>query len=258
MDYTIASTNCEHFNRIRVNLPLPPWKYSNVVITSFIANCNILILKKGDYITFDVAGTKYTLTIKANITSLHNSQTFIATLPAISYYSEVSLEFRVNTDETITIIGANDFSIVDLSYNMKLVLGLYYNTDFPINAYKKYDIKAVGYYLSTPVLYLLSNLGGVNYSNHSNDSSKINANSISMRLLNSFTSSMPIISSNAEFSKIVLSSDLTDFEIILVDANLHEVELLNPMYITISIANASEVMTLEDLERYEFTRKAQN
>ena len=31
--------------------------------------------------------------------------------------------------------------------------------------------------------------------------------------------------------------------------------MLNPVYITISIANASESMTLEDMEKYEYTRK---
>ena len=76
-----------------------------------------------------------------------------------------------------------------------------------------------------------------------------------MRMLNSFTATMPIIASNSEFSKITLSSDLTDFEIILVDANLHEVDILNPVYVTINITNASESMTLEDIERYEYTRK---
>jgi hypothetical protein len=118
-----------------------------------------------------------------------------------------------------------------------------------------FNIQAVGYFLSTPVLYLLSNLGGVNYFNLSNEPMKIDASSISMRLLNSFTASMPIIGSNSEFSKIVLSTDLTEFELILVDANMHEVELLNPVYVTINITNASEFMTIEDLERHSFIRK---
>ena len=50
---------------------------------------------------------------------------------------------------------------------------------------------------------------------------KINANSVSMMLLSSFTASMPIIGSNREFSKIILWSDLIDFELILVNTNLH-------------------------------------
>ena len=87
---------------------------------------------------------------------------------------------------------------------MKIILGLYYNIDFPIISTFNddnyvYNIQAVGYYLSTPVLYLLSNLGGVNYFNRSDETYKIDANSISMRMLNSFTASMPIISSNSDF-----------------------------------------------------------
>ena len=260
MEYTIASTDPEHFNRIRVNLPLPTWKYSNVTITSFVANCNMLILKKGDYIMFDIDNTEYKLIINSNICNINNAATFIATLPSISNSTEIPIEFNVNTDERITISSSKQFIIKELSYNMKIILGLYYNIDFPIISTFNddnyvYNIQAVGYYLSTPVLYLLSNLGGVNYFNRSDETYKIDANSISMRMLNSFTASMPIISSNSEFSKITLSTDLTDFEIILVDANLHEVEMLNPVYITISIANASESMTLEDMEKYEYRRK---
>ena len=103
MEYTIASTDPEHFNRIRVNLPLPPWKYSNVTITSFVANCNMLILKKGDYITFNIDNTEYKLIINSNICNINNAATFIATLPSISNSTEIPIEFNVNTDERITI-----------------------------------------------------------------------------------------------------------------------------------------------------------
>ena len=260
MEYTIASTDAKHFNRLKVNLPQPPWKYSNVMITSFIANCYIHVLKIGDFIEFDINGTTYKLIITSNVTDVRGAQVFIATLPAISNLNTIPIQFTARTDERISIHSNQQFTITDMSYNFKLILGLYYNIEFPITSEYNgttysYDIQAIGYFLSTPVLYLLSNLGGINYFNMSNQHYKIDANSISMRLLNSFTASMPIIASNSEFSKITLSSDLTDFEIILVDANLHEVDLLNPMYITINISNASESMTLEDLERYEFTRK---
>ena len=260
MDYTIASTDENHYNRIRVNLPLPQWKYSNVMITSCVTNCNIVVLKKGDYIDFTINGSDVRLTITANITDIKSASTFVATLPAISNYNDLSVIFAYNTDERISIYSNDYFSIKDMSYNMKLILGLYYKIEFPLlptldGTIYKYDIKSVGYFLSTPVLYMLSNLGGVNYFNLSDDKEKINANCISMRLVNSFTSSMPIICSNSEFSKIVISSDLTDFELILVDANLHEIELLNPIYITINVSNASDSMTLEDADKYDYTRK---
>ena len=260
MDYTIASTDENHYNRIRVNLPLPQWKYSNVMITSCVTNCNIVVLKKGDYIDFTINGSDVRLTITANITDIKSASTFVATLPAISNYNDLSVKFEVLTDERIAIYSDDYFYIKDMSYNMKLILGLYYKIEFPLLPTLEddtyiYRIKSVGYLLSTPVLYMLSNLGGVNYFNLSDDKEKINANCISMRLVNSFTSSMPIICSNSEFSKIVISSDLTDFELILVDANLHEIELLNPIYITINVSNASDVMTLEDADKYEYTRK---
>lgn len=260
MEYTIASTSSKHFNRIKVNLPQPSWKYSNVMITSFIANCNILVLKIGDYIEFNIDGTIHKLIITSNITDVKSAQTFAAILPAISNSNTIPIQFNVNTDDRISLCCTQPFAIESMSYNFKLILGLYYNIDLPItSSYDgttyKYNIEAIGYFLSTPVLYLLSNLGGVNYFNMSDEHHKIDANSISMRMLNSFTASMPIIASNSEFSKVTLSSDLTDFEIILVDANLHEVELLNPMYITINITDASVSMTLEDIERYEFSRK---
>lgn len=66
---------------------------------------------------------------------------------------------------------------------------------------------------------------------------------------------MPIICSNSEFSKIILSTDLTDSELILVDANLHEIELLNPIYVTINITDASDLLMLEDIDKYQFSRK---
>lgn len=271
MEYTIASTDENHYNRIRVNLPLPSWKYSNVMITSCVCNCNILVMKKGDYIDFTIKdhevsegqspiGVAYKLTITANITDIKSAQTLIATLPSISNLNNVPISFTVNTDERITIYSQYEFTINDMSYNMKLILGMYNKIEFPIsstlnNSTYIYNIKSVGYFLSTPILYLLSNLGGVNYFNLSDEKHKIDASCISMRLLNSFTASMPIIGSNSEFSKITLSTDLTDFELILVDANLHEIDLLNPIYITINISNASDSMTLEDADKYEYVRK---
>ena len=76
MEYSIASTDENHYNRIRVNLPLPSWKYSNVMITSCVTNCNILVLKKGDHICFNIDSTYYRLTITANIKDIKSAQTF--------------------------------------------------------------------------------------------------------------------------------------------------------------------------------------
>ena len=72
-----------------------------------------------------------------------------------------------------------------MSYNFSLVLGLYYKISYPLkstydNTYAKhlFNVEAIGYFLSTPVLYLISNIGGVNYFNASDESAKIDASSI--------------------------------------------------------------------------------
>ena len=97
-------------------------------------------------------------------------------------------------------------------------------------------VESVGYTLSTPVLYLLTNLGVPAFRNEIDNELKMQCGTISMILNNSFSSSFPII---AEQSAIVSTAPIglaTDFWIYLVDANMQEVKLLNPMYITIQMA----------------------
>ena len=140
MEYTIISTDENHYNKIRFNLPLPSWKYSNVMITSCVSNNNILVLKKGDYIDFNIKeqssgeqssrSTDYPLTITANKTDTQSAQTFVATLPSISNIDEIPIAFDVNTDERIMIYSNKQFSINDVSYDLKLILDLYYKIDF--------------------------------------------------------------------------------------------------------------------------------
>ena len=65
---------------------------------------------------------------------------------------------------------------------------------------------------------------------------------IVMRLNNSFMASSPIIVNNAEFEVILLSNDLSCLEFTLVDAYMHEVKLLSPMYLSI------HVCAIEDIE----------
>jgi hypothetical protein len=82
----------------------------------------------------------------------------------------------------------------------------------------------------------LTNLGVPAFRNEIDDELKMQCGTISMILNNSFSSSFPII---AEQSAIVSTAPIglaTDFWIYLVDANMQEVKLLNPMYITIQMA----------------------
>jgi hypothetical protein len=56
-----------------------------------------------------------------------------------------------------------------------------------------------------------------------------------MRIQNSFTPTIPLIASNAEFTKKIHVGDITNFETRLVDTNLHEIHLLSPMWVRFSI-----------------------
>ena len=58
---------------------------------------------------------------------------------------------------------------------------------------------------------------------------------IVMRLNNSFMASSPIMVNNADFETILLSNDLSCLEFTLVDAYMHEIKLLSPMYLSIHI-----------------------
>ena len=56
-----------------------------------------------------------------------------------------------------------------------------------------------------------------------------------MRINNSFSANYPIVSGNSDFQTVIKSNDLTNLYFILVDANLKELTLLSPLYITIHV-----------------------
>ena len=129
----------------------------------------------------------------------------------------------------------NQFTINDMSYNAKMISG-FYNDPFPIVAEQRTDEKyyvaarSIGHPLSTPILYLISNLGAKCYENVDDTYSNC---TILMRVSNSFTSGYPIINGNAEFTSIVPVNSLSNIEFRLVDANKHDIMLLSPMYLSI-------------------------
>ena len=139
-----------------------------------------------------------------------------------------------------------------MSYNVSLILG-FYNTMFPIESVLEEEeglqcIKAnsVGFTLSTPILYLTSNVATQNYqltksSTYSrNSKNELRGSKIVMRINSSFSTDTPITAGNSDFTTTVLSNDLSMLEFTLVDANMHDIKLLSPMYITIQIAAVEE------------------
>ena len=101
----------------------------------------------------------------------------------------------------------------------------------------KYHITAdtVGYMLSTPILYLLTNVGNPVFFNEMQNHRKLQCGTVCMCLNNSYSSSFPIIAQQSEIVAKCALNHASDIFFILVDANMREVKLLNPMYITVSV-----------------------
>ena len=86
-----------------------------------------------------------------------------------------------------------------------------------------------GYFHSTPVLYLTSNIGMTTYSyiDHKGINQKV-----LMRINNYFINEFPIVCNNTEFISTVPSGALCNVWFQLVDANFEPVTLQAPMYLS--------------------------
>ena len=105
----------------------------------------------------------------------------------------------------------------------------------------------VGYFLSTPILYLLTNVGSHVFYNDIKNDKNIQCGMVCMCLNNSWSSSFPIIACQGEIITKCALNHTSDVYFILVDANMREVKLLNPMYITVSIRPDEESLTTPGL-----------
>ena len=229
IDYTISSYDYNHYNRIDINLPYPPSRKVLMIVTSLTTKCSIVVIEKDDYI--QINGKKYVFN---NMYTDLNSETFCMLLNALIKNSNVT----ASVDETGRILFESDtfFTINNASYNIIQLCGIY-NEILPLNS--EYTggtfsilAQSVGNYLSTPVLYLVSNVGKSSFRNlHEN----ISISRIILRINNSFSANYPIIVTNADFEVDIASCDLCNIQLTLVDANMHEIHLLNPIYITISV-----------------------
>ena len=99
----------------------------------------------------------------------------------------------------------------------------------------KINAPAVGYMLSTPILYLLTSIGTSVFFNEINNQDKMQSGTIAMVLNNSYSSSFPIVAQQAEIITRAPLNYTSNVYFWLVDANMQEVKLLNPLYITIRV-----------------------
>ena len=106
----------------------------------------------------------------------------------------------------------------------------------------KINSPAVGYMLSTPILYLLTSVGAPVFFNEMNNEDKMQCGTISMVLNNSYSSSFPIVAQQQEIITRTPLNFTSNINFWLVDANMREVKLLNPLYITVRIEQEDNSM----------------
>ena len=234
-DYTISSTDSSHNNMIHTNLAHVQTEYCKMTITSLTTMANIVVLSKDDY--FKINNTIYNIDddysdISASSLTEHLNQL----ISAAPHAESDALEFYCDHCSRIFIVSTYNFALNDCSYNMRLLLGLT-NVQLPLQAESvgvayTMHFPDVGMFLSTPVLYLASNLGSNSYKNVSGSTTSMR---ILMRITNSFFAKQPIVAVNGDYTTTVRSSDLSDVRFTLVDANYHDIKLLSPMYLTVQI-----------------------
>ena len=249
LDYTVNSTDEEHYNRINCNLPTTlQTKYCKMTVTSLTTNGDLIVLEKDDYIMIN--GKQYSL---GNDYTNLDRVTFSSLLEKVFNEANVDIHLSFDDANRLLIYSSEKFVVDRATYNMTLLTGLY-NTSFPIYAeYKegdydsKYYVRAnsVGFTMSTPVLYLVCNVGIQSYRNM-NKTNEIAGAKIVMRLNNSFMPGQPIIVVNADFMTTIMTNDLSNLQYTLVDANMKEIKLLTPMYITIQIIAVPDTDVISD------------
>lgn len=237
IDYTISSYDHTHYNRIDVNLPSPPTKKVQMVVTSLTTKCSIVVIEPDDFI--QINGKKYLFNYMYTDINAESFKVLLNTAikdSNVSAYIDYAGRLIFGSSEQFTINSAS-YNIIQLCglYNQSLPLYGEYMTD------EKYYViaQSIGNYLSTPVLYLVSNVGKSSFRNLYDS---INISKIVLRINNSFSANYPIIVSNADFEVDLESSDLSNIQLTLVDANMHEIHLLNPIYITIAVKIIPNVM----------------
>ena len=104
----------------------------------------------------------------------------------------------------------------------------------------RFNAPAVGYMLSTPILYLLTSVGAPVFFNEMQNEDKMQCGTISMVLNNSYSSSFPIVAQQREIITRTPLNFTSNINFWLVDANMREIKLLNPLYITVRVEPEDE------------------
>lgn len=231
MEYNFKSTDPNNYH-----IATSSYSYSGssqfvlVRLKQMITKCEFEILGIDDYITFvNTLGITYKITIGDSYSNLDHRMT-IQLLNGLFLGTDVYISYTNNRLFTFTGIS----QIIDMSYNMKLILG-YQDTVFP-----SYNMIApsVGTFTLTPILFLLSQYGTLTMAQDSPTQDSIGLNTMAT-IPNTFSNGVPIIAYGDSAVKMG-PGGLNCVKVILVDANRVPVKLLCPMHIILSVTDARD------------------
>ena len=238
--FTEFSRNPNSYEQIHSNLRVPYTQYSTLIIDSLTTNACFEVLNTNDYLKFNVSGSDLTLTFDENYSDLNAES--LATLLDEKLKSD-NIGCSVDYTNRIRFNFTGDFALIDASYNVRTLLGIFDQT-LPINSKNGViQCEGVGHYLSTSILYLIGSIGGKCFIK---EGEGYKNKRVLMRINNSFSANFPVIANNAEFKVYTLSNDLSNIDFELVDARFKPVKLLSPMYLCGTIVgdvNAETIYT---------------
>ena len=229
----------------RIEIPVMPtirgFEKCAISVSSVSFVNSIRILGRGDFIKID--GSVY-MRSRGSITEL-NPNSFARVLNDLLQYSGVSV--LPNGAGIIRFFSVKPFVIQDASYKMRMLLGI---DKLPMASTQwhdgTYSITAPRYgdYNSTPIMYLLSNLGvngnGSGMFVQELGTDVLNGRNIFMRFANNHAPSIPVnyIGGDVKYHASTMVLGQRGW-IELVDANLVPVDLLYPLRVSVRVEFAS-------------------
>ena len=246
-DFNFHSTDPNNFNEVKCPViytgvsPRVRW-YINDITT----NHNIIVLEPEDYIKIsldpDFPEMLYTIKVGKYYTEI--TESFIDNFNTLLHKEFTEMDLKRDERNLFYFEHTTGFWIMDMSYNLKQVLGFYYDRFplEPVSKYTKYRIesKAVGSTNFSPVWFLISNLGSPIQINKEENPWTPIFPAIEMKIQNSFQPGQPLTYANSDYVSVSPPSALSNLRVKLVDANLVPIKLLNPLYVSVSLQEISE------------------
>ena len=243
-DFNFHSTDPDNFNEVKC--PIIYTGTSNKVkwyISDITTNHNMVVLSPDDYIEFEDIDFTY---IKYNLTKYYTTiyDTLMDDINNIFEIKTRQCKIYKNNRGLYYFESSYSFTISDMSYNMRQVLGFYCDT-FPIDS--KYEngvyrimAKGVGFTNFSPVWFLISNLGTPIQINKEDSPWTPMFPAIVMKIQNSFQAGQPLTYSNSDYVSMSPPSALSNLRVKLVDANLVPIKLLNPLYVSVALVELTD------------------